>query len=158
MRRREEGARVLGSVMYLGFQKKIFAEAARSPSTLMPQQRSAWQRIQTRHCRIANIIAKLLTASHLAPDHVIRRSLSKDGDRLHRQKRQARGTHRYEAVPSTLLQSRSISHSDQRKAQRSVLTEPEGLQKFPADPKANRSGHSCSFQLAKTLPQTNLHW
>jgi hypothetical protein len=31
-------------------------------------------------------------------------------------------------------------------------------QKFPADPRANWSGHSCSFQLAKTLPQTNLHW
>lgn len=31
-------------------------------------------------------------------------------------------------------------------------------QKFPADPKTNWSGHSCSFQLAKTLPQTNLHW
>jgi len=40
----------------------------------------------------------------------------------------------------------------------SVLTEPKGLQKFPADPKANRSGHSCSFQLAKTLPRTNPHW
>lgn len=31
-------------------------------------------------------------------------------------------------------------------------------QKFPADPKTNWSSHSCSFQLAKTLPQTNLHW
>lgn len=33
----------------------------------------------------------------------------------------------------------------------------ERLQKFPAGPKANRSSHSCSFQLAITLPQTNLH-
>jgi len=34
----------------------------------------------------------------------------------------------------------------------------ERLQKFLADPKTNKSSHSCSFQLAKTLPQTNLHW
>ena len=30
-------------------------------------------------------------------------------------------------------------------------------QKFPADPKTNRSGHVCSFQLAITRAQTNLH-
>jgi len=34
----------------------------------------------------------------------------------------------------------------------------ERLQKFPADPRANRSSHRRSFQLAITLPQTNLHW
>jgi hypothetical protein len=32
------------------------------------------------------------------------------------------------------------------------------FQKFPADPKTNWSSHSCSFQLAKTLPRTNPHW
>lgn len=44
------------------------------------------------------------------------------------------------------------------KSMKKELTAVDGIQKFPADPKTNWSGHSCSFQLAKTLPQTNLHW
>jgi hypothetical protein len=57
----------------------------------------------------------------------------------------------------------ALTNSSSIKRQAASINEKQrkassGCQKFPADPKANRSGHSCSFQLAKTLPRTNPHW
>ena len=52
----------------------------------------------------------------------------------------------------------SISRTSRANQRKAAHTAYIGCQKFPADPKTSRSSHSCSFQLAKTLPQTNLHW
>jgi len=71
------------------------------------------------------------------------------------------GGHVEEDVAAVIVEA--LTNSSSIKRQAAKINEKQrkasnGCQKFPADPKTNWSGHSCSFQLAKTLPRTNPHW